>query len=100
MSSTGSQPDRPALEPVTTRCRVLNLDGLKVPELSVPEKLNAAGANAHLARELAFEAFKHLRSDLVPFELRDRAAKVTTDLDELMAEMALFQSGLMQGGHR
>lgn len=70
-------------------------------EKTVPEKLNAAGANAQLAREFAFSAFKDLESDLIPFDLRDQAAKITTDLDAFMAALALFNSGLDQsGGHR
>lgn len=69
--------------------------------VTVPEKLNAAGASAQLSREFAFDAFKNLDSDLIPFELRDQAAKVTTDLDALLAGLALFQSGLAQaGGHQ
>lgn len=73
----------------------------KIKPVTVPERLNAAGADAQLARQLSFDAFKQLQSDLIPFELRDRAAKVTTDLDELLAEIALFNSGLAQsGGHR
>lgn len=69
--------------------------------VTVPERLNAAGANAQLARQLAFDAFKDLQSDLVPFPLRDHAARITSDLDAFMAELALFNSGLAQsGGHR
>lgn len=68
------------------------------PDQSVPERLNAAGANAQLAREFAFSAFKDLESDLIPFDLRDQAAKITTDLDAFMAALALFNSGLQQSG--
>lgn len=68
---------------------------------TVPERVNAAGASAQLAREFAFDCFKNLQSDLIPFDLRDQAAKITTDLDGFMAALALFNSGLQQsGGHR
>lgn len=69
--------------------------------VTVPERLNAAGSSAQEARQLTFEAFKALDSDLVPFHLRDHAARLTTDLDGFMAELALFNSGLARsGGHR
>lgn len=69
---------------------------------TVTESLNDAAADIQLARQMTFDAFKKLNAAEVPFPLRDHAARITSDLDAFMAEIALFHSGSIQndGGHQ
>ena len=90
-----SQPDRPALEPVTTRCRELNLDGLDLPEPSVPERLANAAFHLEEARRHCLEASSALSfCDLIPVEFQRDILFTMDACRDRLVEIADFSANL------